>query len=130
MSFAIILLTHGEIAFALKSAVEKIAGTQKDIYPFTNNVDSLPTLYKKIDSQICSLKKENYYLFVDLVGGSCWNLANMLAKDNQKLTVIGGVNLPMILSFIINYDSLSHQELVEKIVDDSKKSIQVLKGIN
>lgn len=129
-SYAIILLTHGELAFALKNTVEHIVGKQEDIYPFTNKTDSLPVLYKKIESQINLLHEKNKYLFVDLVGGSCWNLVNMLAKDNKNLTVIGGVNLPMLLSFIVNHDSLSHQKLIEKIIDDSKKNIQILTSTN
>lgn len=128
-SFAIFILTHGDLAFSLKNTVENIIGKQPPIFPYTNKIDTLPLLFEKINNHLHELNTKNLYLFVDLVGGSCWSLANMLKKENPGLVVLGGVNIPMIVSFLINYENLDQTNLIIKIMEDAKKGIALLGNI-
>ena len=50
----------------------------------------------------------------------------MILKEHPEIIIIGGVNLPMILSLIINYGNLPAERLVNKIIEDSKKGIKEL----
>jgi mannose/fructose-specific phosphotransferase system component IIA len=125
-SFTAFILAHEDLAFALKNTVEKITGSQHNIFPYSNKVESLPIIVEKISAQMDNLNSEIIFIFVDLVGGSCWSLANMIQKKYPDIFVIGGVNLPMLFSLIINYDSLAAEELINKITEDSKKGIKII----
>lgn len=125
-SFSAFILAHEDFAFSLKNTIEKITGPQKSIYPYSNKTEALPILLKKISDQINKIKSAHIFVFVDLVGGSCWGLANMILKEHPEIVIIGGVNLPMILSLIINYGNIPAERLVNKIIEDSKKGIKEL----
>ena len=122
------ILAHEDFAESLKSTAEKIIGSQPNIFPYSNKIDSLQIMFKKINEQIAVLQSNRIYVFVDLIGGSCWSLTNMIAKEHPDIIVVGGVNLPMVISFIINHDKLETEPLTEKIIEDSKKGIKVLGG--
>ena len=51
-TFTTFILTHEQMAICLQRAIEKILGEQKDLYPYTNLVDSLPVLVEKISQNI------------------------------------------------------------------------------
>ena len=125
-SFTAFILAHEDLAFALKNTVEKITGSQQNIFPYSNKIESLPIIVEKINNQIAELNSEIIFVFVDLVGGSCWSLANMVHKKYPDIIVIGGVNLPMLLSLIVNYENLDSKELIDKIIEDSKKGIKII----
>ena len=125
-SFAAFILAHEDFAFALKNTVEKITGPQQNIFPYSNKTESLPIIAEKINNQISVLNSDIIFVFVDLVGGSCWGLANMISKEQPEIIIIGGVNLPMLLSLIINHGNLPAEELIDKIVEDSKKGIKII----
>lgn len=127
-SCAAFIIAHEDFAQSLNSTVEKIMGSQENIYAYSNKTDSLPVLFEKIKKQMESLKDKQIFVFVDLVGGSCWSLANMIVKQFTDITVIGGVNLPMIVSLIINHDKMTKNQLIDKLVEDSRKGIKVLQG--
>ncbi len=126
--FNAFILAHEDFAKSLKSTAEKITGPQPNIFPYSNKIDSLQIIFKKINEQVAILQSNRIYIFVDLIGGSCWSLANMIAKEHPDIIVVGGVNLPMVISFIINHDKLDTALLCEKIIEDSKKGIKVLGG--
>ena len=50
----------------------------------------------------------------------------MIAKAHPEIITIGGVNLPMVISLIINHEKLEIEQLTDKIIEDSKKGIKVL----
>jgi mannose/fructose-specific phosphotransferase system component IIA len=125
-SFAAFILAHEDFAFSLKNTVEKITGPQQNIFPFSNKTESLQIIFANINQQIVKLNSEIIFVFVDLIGGSCWSLANMIYKEHPEIIIIGGVNLPMILSLIINHEKLKLEQLKNKIIEDSKKGIKVL----
>ena len=125
-SFAAFILAHEDFAESLKLTAEKITGQQPNIFPYSNKIDSLPVIFEKINEKLTTLQSNKIYVFVDLIGGSCWNLANMIAQKYPDIIIIGGVNLPMIISFIINQNKLEMDQLTEKIIEDSKKGIKEL----
>jgi mannose/fructose-specific phosphotransferase system component IIA len=127
-SFNVFILAHEDFAESLKSTAEKITGSQPNIFPYSNKIDSLQIIFKKINEQLAIMQSHKIYVFVDLIGGSCWSLANMIVKEHPEIIVIGGVNLPLVISFINNQEKLETESLTQKIIEDSKKGIKVLGG--
>jgi len=122
------IITHEQMAICLQRATEKILGKQKDLYPYTNLEDSLPVLAQKINQNIADTKPDKITFFVDLAGGSCWNLANMLHKEHKNVTIISGVNMPMLISYFTNLNEIPFEELIEKVIKDGSRGILHVEG--
>jgi mannose/fructose-specific phosphotransferase system component IIA len=127
-NYATFILTHEKIAVCLKRATENILGEQKNIFPYTNLTDAIPVLVKKINDNIKNVKPDRIICFVDLAGGSCWSLANMIRKQHPMMTIIAGVNMPMLLSFFNNLNELPYKELIKKVIKDGSRGIMHVKG--
>jgi len=117
------IITHEKMAVCLKRATEKILGKQENLFPFTTLDDSLPVLARKINEQIKISDPEHIVCFVDLAGGSCWNLANMIHKEHHHVTVISGINLPMLISYFTHLNELSFEALIKKVIKDGSRGI-------
>lgn len=127
-TFATFILTHEQMAVCLQKAIEKILGKQKNIFSYTNLVDTLPVLAEKIEKDIKNITPDYPVCFVDLAGGSCWSLANMIKKNYPALTVISGVNMPMLVSYFSNLNELDFDALITKIINDGSRGIVLAKG--
>lgn len=122
------IITHEQMAVCLQRATEKILGKQPNLFPYTNLKDSLPVLAQKINQKIKKLEPDQIVCFVDLAGGSCWNLANMLHKEHQNVTIISGVNLPMLISYFTNLNEIPFAELIKKVLIDGSRGIRHVEG--
>ncbi len=119
----VFIITHEELGTALLGAVEKIMGSQKDVFVVSNSRDSLAKLMTEAGTQITAAGERDVIVFVDLVGGSCWALGNMLKKQFPHIAVVAGVNLPMLVTFFTNADRMDFSELVVKVAHDAKRGI-------
>jgi mannose/fructose-specific phosphotransferase system component IIA len=122
------ILTHEQIAICLQKAIEKILGKQENLFPYTNQVDALPVLGEKIRKNIQEIQAKHIVCFVDLAGGSCWNLANIIAKQHKYVTIIAGVNLPMLISYYSNLNELPFDQLILKTIKDGSRGIIHVQG--
>jgi PTS system mannose-specific IIA component len=127
-TYATFIVTHEQMAICLQKAIEKILGKQKNLFPYTNLVDSLPVLSRKITKDIEDIKPDYTVFFIDLAGGSCWNLANMIHKQYKNVTIIAGVNMPMLISYFSNLNEISKNELIKKVVKDGSRGITHIEG--
>jgi|SRR6056297_136877 len=112
----VIIITHGNYGEEILKSVEMIAGKQENAYAFSINEDTyIEEVKKEVESLI---DEETYiYLFVDIYGGSPFNIAiNFLSKE--RVNIISGFNMPMILEFFVN-----RNRNVKTMIEDSKKSI-------
>jgi mannose/fructose-specific phosphotransferase system component IIA len=126
--YATFILTHEQLAICLQKAIEKILGKQKHLYVYTNLVDTLPILTKKIEEKIKIVKADRIVCFVDFAGGSCWSLAHMIQKKYPAFTIISGVNMPMLVSYFSNLNELDYQALLAKVVKDGSRGIVLAEG--
>lgn len=121
-----LLVTHGVLGQELVRTVESILGAQKDVLTISNAGLSADGLLERIDAAIAELPGEGpVILFSDLVAGSC-GIASRRA-DLQRRTVkrIAGVNLPMLLEFFYNRDSLPLDQLLARMEAKGKAGIVV-----
>jgi len=112
----VIIITHGNYGEEIIKSVEMIVGKQDNAYSFSIKEDTnIEDVKKDVGSLI---DEEAYiYIFVDIYGGSPFNIAiNFLSKE--KVHIISGFNMPMILEFFVN-----RNRNVNTMIDDSKKSI-------
>lgn len=119
------VISHGNLACSLKKVAEQLAVPQTNLLCYSNQILALEEIEKQICSKIDSARTEKILIFTDLVGGSCWLLANRIKQSYQSTRIIGGVNVPMIVSFFVNYNNLSWDQLTRKITEDGRKGIVI-----
>jgi len=124
----IVIATHGTLSDGIKDAAEVIMGNTENIVTVNLNAgDDVEKLGKKINSSILEVNQgEGVLVLVDLVSASPYNqsvlVTNKLEQElKDKVYIIGGVNVPMLLE-IINHQILGTQiEIVAKSAAEQAK---------
>lgn len=98
-----ILTGHGQFSNGLKSALDMVAGDQEafQIVPFEG--DQAATYGDELRAAITSMHsacEEGVIVFVDLLGGTPFNQAMMIAADLDKIEIVTGTNLPLIIELL------------------------------
>lgn len=117
------IITHGNLAGCLKRVTNHLIVPSTQFFFYSNKHLTLEEIEHKIEDKRKKIKPEKTIFFIDLVGGSCWLLANRIKKASTDIAVIGGVNVPMLVSYQIHYNQMGWNDLLGKIVDDAKKGI-------
>lgn len=112
----ILLITHGNVAIELKRVMEEffMSKHQIDAISFDSSEDMF-ILKEKIELLDYD-DSDEVLVFVDIVSGTPYNVANVMFKNKAK--VIYGVNLPLLF---IGCNSNDFD--VTKIVNEAKESI-------
>lgn len=120
-----IVLCHGEMAIGLVDAVREIAGDAADaLVPMSNRGCSPDALASRIQETLC---EGPAILFTDLQVGSCGFAARRLCRGDERLCVIAGVNLPLLVDFVMHRD-MSIDELVPRLVEKGRTGISANQG--
>lgn len=98
-----ILTGHGHFADGIKSALDMVAGDQEnfEIVPFEGS--QAATYGDDLRAAIAKMRgecEEGVIVFVDLLGGTPFNQSMMIANDVDKLEIVTGSNLPMIIELL------------------------------
>ncbi|WP_429976282.1 PTS galactosamine/N-acetylgalactosamine transporter subunit IIA [Enterococcus sp. DIV0086] len=106
-----IISGHGHFATGILSALELISGKQETIYAvdFEEGM-SADELGANLDQAMSSFDKATaVVLFTDLKGGTPFNQAFLRCQNNERLAVVAGTNLGMLLasSFVKQTTSLN-----------------------
>lgn len=118
----IIISGHGTFAEGIYSTVKLIVGEQPniEIVNFLED-DNSESLQQKIEKAIEKIGEQNGIVcFTDLVGGTPFKVCSTIAATNENIRVIGGTNIPMLLSSIF---------FREKILDEFV-SASIEQGVN
>ena len=121
--FLTCLFTHGNLAGALKSVTENLGISAGNLYSFSNQERAVQKIEADIRALIKDKSPEKILIFVDLAGGSCWLSAARLKNETNNIDIIGGVNVPMLVSYFMNSQRMDWQPLLEKVIADGKKGI-------
>lgn len=123
-----ILAAHGRLAEAFLKSAEMIAGQQEKetvfAVPFLPD-DSLDNLKDRLYTLIEKYPEDIFYIFCDLKGGSPFNASFLLSCKSNRIHVIAGLNLAMLLEALLQRDSIQRIEDVSEIVENSKTLMYV-----
>ncbi|MGQ0812914.1 MAG: PTS sugar transporter subunit IIA [Gemmatimonadota bacterium] len=115
-----IVLTHGDMAQGIIDAVRYIAGAGGDsLVPVSNRGLGPDALAELIAQQA---RAGPAIVFTDLQSGSCGFAARRCIQNNPRLVVISGVNLPMLLEFVMRRQ-LPLEQLVPFLIEKGRAAI-------
>jgi PTS system mannose-specific IIA component len=121
----IVLVTHGEFGKALLGAAEMVLGTQDNCLAIGIDVNvGVDETMEIIRKAIRSVETGHGVLtLTDLFGGSPTTMSLSLMKS-EKLEVITGVNLPMLVA-ALQSRSMQYEALAEKVKTAGAQGIKV-----
>ena len=126
----LVIITHGNLALELKSAMEHIIGSQADIEIFCINPDDDIDIQKNnIQNTIKEINKGNgIIMLTDMFGGTPSNLALGFLEPG-KIEVLSGVNLPMLIKIGQLRDNTNLLEVVKEGKIAAQKYISIASEI-
>jgi len=120
----LLIISHCDLGREFLKAAELILGKldNTDSISITQTVTS-EELLESISGKIEALDKgKGVLILTDMFGGTPSNLSLSFLKD-QRVEVLTGVNLPMVIAVAQDRDTLSLTELGEKAQEAGKRSI-------
>ena len=126
----IIIITHGNLALELKSAMEYILGIQKNIEIISIKSDDDLEIKKADLEELIEKVNENIgtIILTDMFGGTPSNLA-MSFLEVGKVEIISGANLPMLVKLIGLRDSNDLQKVAQESKESAQKYISIASEI-
>ncbi|SLM61432.1 MULTISPECIES: PTS galactosamine/N-acetylgalactosamine transporter subunit IIA [Dickeya] len=108
----IIISGHGAFASGMAKAVEQVLGEQPNVavidFPESSTTS---TLTLQFEAALAALEQGDGVVFLtDLLGGTPFRVASLLAMAAPKREVITGINLQLLLEMLLERDALSASE--------------------
>ena len=116
-----VVVAHGDMATGLIDAVAHIAGqnVREFLSPLSNRgkgPDALAQDVRTLAGEAATI------VFTDLQSGSCGFAARRCVQDAHNLVVISGVNLPILLEFVMRRQ-MPLEQLVPFLIGKGRTSI-------
>ena len=125
-----VIITHGNLALELKAAMEHVVGLQKNTEIISINPDD--DLEIKKEDIAKSIKKidnnSGIIILTDMFGGTPSNLAITFLVP-EKIEIISGVNLPMLVKIAELRDSKNLLEVIGAGKEAGQKYISIASEI-
>ena len=122
----LIIVTHCDLGRELLNAAKFIVGRIEAVETIAINQNSDSSeLLKTIEKKIATLNKgEGVLILTDMFGGTPSNLSLSFLKE-EKVEVLTGVNLPMLIATVQTRTKLPLSELAEKAQEAGKMGISL-----
>jgi mannose/fructose-specific phosphotransferase system component IIA len=122
-----IIVTHGDLARALRAAAASIAGDIARVEVVSNDGLTAEALLAEVRAALDRVGGEaGTVVFADLSGGSCAT-ACQLALAGEHVRLVTGVNLPMLVDFVLRRGDLELDAMVARLLQRGRSSIQELR---
>jgi mannose/fructose/sorbose-specific phosphotransferase system IIA component len=125
----IVLISHGNFAEGLLDAAKMITGEVEQIACIgLQPKDDIDQLVERIQEAVNGVDaSEGVLLMVDLFGASPFNASGRLVLAQQdKLDLVTGMNLPMLVEILIAREGLSLEEASKMALDAGKSGVSRL----
>lgn len=121
-----VLVTHGRLADEFRAALEHVVGVQEKLKTISIGPDDdMEQRRQDIVSAIADVDDgKGVILLTDMFGGTPSNLAISLL-DKDKVEVVAGINLPMLIKLASVRDNLPLAEAVMQAKEAARKYISV-----
>ena len=122
----LVLVTHGRLAAEFRAALEHVVGPQDGLETISIGPDDdmeqrrtdILAAIERVDSG------KGVVLLTDMFGGTPSNLA-ISVMENEKIEVIAGVNLPMLIKLASVRGDRSLDDAIQAAQDAGRKYINV-----
>lgn len=119
----IVITGHGSFPKGILKSLHLIAGDVENLVmvPFEDDPIELETSLQQAIEQVDS--DSGVVCFADLAGGTPFNVSSQIAAHKDDLRVVGGTNLPMILSCLFKRNQ-PLDDFVKTALNEGKENIK------
>jgi PTS system mannose-specific IIA component len=118
-----LIVTHGRLAIELLNAAEAIVGEVQHVAAVSlgwhDDVDTATVMIQKALERVT--QPDGTLILTDMFGGTPTNIASTFL--DEKVEVVTGVNLPMLIRLIQVQDAKSLQDVARQVRDSGQSSI-------
>lgn len=117
----LVIVTHGDFSKGLADSVKMITGEYENMVTLSlKKNDNAEELYEKILKSIEKADEgDGVMIFTDVLGGTPSNLSTLAARK-KGLYCLTGVNLPMLIEFVmLAGEDLSLEQVAERCLEAS-----------
>jgi len=120
-----ILVSHGDYAKELKNSLKMIVGDVSNVFEAClQPEEGLEQFKEKLVALKGDMEKyDEVIVFADLMGGTPCNAAASVYLEENHVTIIGGMNFPMLLTAL-----LSEELSVENLISVGKDGVVNVKA--
>ncbi|MFL0252375.1 PTS sugar transporter subunit IIA [Clostridium neuense] len=122
-----LIATHGHFAEGIYSSLKMIIGNKDNVETLCAYVTKDYDLKANIRNILGKLNEDDELIVItDIFGGSVNNeFMNLIGKNNGKIHLIAGLNLPLLAELISRQDDdKSTEDIINEVLNTSKQSIQ------
>ena len=122
----LLIITHCELGKEFMNAAEFIVGRigAADTISITQSSES-KEIRDMIEEKVANLDQgDGVIILTDMFGGTPSNIALSFLNE-EKVEVLTGANLPMVIALVQNRENLSLKDLAEKAQDAGKLGISL-----
>lgn len=120
MTVGALIVTHGPLGEVLVREAEHLVGEQERFTSLSTHGLSAADITRHIRDIV---HEDPWIVFTDTPGTSPTVRSCVAICEGQA--VVTGVNLGMILSFLVHRDRLTVRELAQRMVEDGRRSLEV-----
>jgi PTS system mannose-specific IIA component len=120
----ILIVSHYTLGESVRDTASLIIGARDNVMALAlNKNDKAEVFGEKIKAAVEKLDKgDGVLIFADMFGGTPCNVAMTLYLNNDKVKIITGFNLPIILDAVM-HSGKPLDELVKLLIDKREKTI-------
>jgi PTS system ascorbate-specific IIA component len=125
MTVGLCLISHDRIGQALLDTAVSMLGGQPlpaAVIAVTAASDPAQVLAQAQEAVQALDQGDGVIVLTDMFGSTPSNIATALKRDNERVTVIAGVNLPMLVR-LMNYPRLGIAQLKDKALSGGREGI-------
>lgn len=120
----ILIATHGKMASGIRYTAELIVGKSDEITTIDAYVNPEDNVEKQFETYFREHEGERIIVLTDLMGGSV-NQKLLGYAEKENVTLITGVNLPVLMQIMLAGDDVDDEEIRE-YVEDAKQELQMV----
>lgn len=119
-----LIATHGIYAKGICNAAELIMGKQNNIFTLCAYTDGNVEIKDKVKEIVSNIEEdEKLIVLTDIFGGSV-NNEFMKYLNDERIYLITGANLPLVLELISSREDKSTEKIIEEAIDLSREQIK------
>jgi mannose/fructose/sorbose-specific phosphotransferase system IIA component len=126
----ILIISHSTLGESLRDTAALIVGARENVAALAlNKTDKVEHFSEKLKAAVGKLDTgEGVIIFADMFGGTPCNAAMALYHSNDKVKIVTGFNLPIVVEAIM-HSAKPADEIVKSLIEKREKTILDAKSL-